>query len=36
VRKLLSTGYDSPITSLEDAVRDYVVNYLVPGRTIAE
>ena len=23
-----------PITSLEDAVRDYVVNYLVPGRTI--
>lgn len=36
VRKLLSTGYDSPITSLEDAVRDYVVNYLVPGRAIAE
>lgn len=34
VRKLLSTGYDSPIASLEDAVRDYVVNYLVPGRTI--
>jgi len=35
VRKLLSTGYDSPITSLEDAVCDYVVNYLVPGRSIA-
>jgi ADP-L-glycero-D-manno-heptose 6-epimerase len=35
IRKLLSTGYDLPITSLEDAVRDYVVNYLVPGRTIA-
>ena len=34
VHKLLSTGYDTPITSLEDAVRDYVVNYLVPGRTI--
>jgi ADP-L-glycero-D-manno-heptose 6-epimerase len=34
VRKLLSTGYDLPITSLEDAVRDYVVNYLVPGRAI--
>src|SRR5579864_3190235 len=34
VRKLLSTGYDSPITSLEDAVCDYVVNYLVPGRAI--
>src|SRR5579863_5299710 len=35
VRKLLSTAYDSPITSLENAVRDYVVNYLVPGRSIA-
>jgi ADP-L-glycero-D-manno-heptose 6-epimerase len=35
IRKLLSTGYDRPITSLEDAVRDYVVNYLVPGRSIA-
>jgi ADP-L-glycero-D-manno-heptose 6-epimerase len=34
VRKLLAAGYDSPITSLEDAVCDYVVNYLVPGRTI--
>jgi ADP-L-glycero-D-manno-heptose 6-epimerase len=34
VRKLLAAGYDSPITSLEDSVLDYVVNYLVPGRTI--
>ena len=34
VHKLLATGYDVPITSLEDAVRDYVVNYLVPGHTI--
>jgi ADP-L-glycero-D-manno-heptose 6-epimerase len=34
VHKLVATGYDRPITSLEDAVRDYVVNYLVPGRTI--
>jgi ADP-L-glycero-D-manno-heptose 6-epimerase len=34
IRNLLSTGYDSPISSLEEAVRDYVVNYLVPGRTI--
>jgi ADP-L-glycero-D-manno-heptose 6-epimerase len=34
VHKLLTTGYDQPITSLEDAVRDYVVNYLVPGRTV--
>ena len=35
IRKLLSTGYAQPITSLENAVQDYVVNYLVPGRTIA-
>jgi ADP-L-glycero-D-manno-heptose 6-epimerase len=34
IKKLLATGYDQPITSLEDAVRDYVVNYLVPGRTV--
>jgi ADP-L-glycero-D-manno-heptose 6-epimerase len=34
VHKLVASGYDVPITSLEDAVRDYVVNYLVPGRTI--
>jgi len=34
IHKLRSAGYDSPITSLEDAVRDYVVNYLVPGRAI--
>jgi ADP-L-glycero-D-manno-heptose 6-epimerase len=34
VHKLLATGYDSPITPLEESVRDYVVNYLVPGRTI--
>ena len=35
IGKLLSTGYAQPITSLNEAVRDYVVNYLVPGRTIA-
>jgi ADP-L-glycero-D-manno-heptose 6-epimerase len=34
IHKLLGTSYGQPITSLEDAVRDYVVNYLVPGRTI--
>src|ERR1700722_7858933 len=34
IRKLRSAGYDSPITSLEIAVHDYVVNYLAPGRTI--
>jgi ADP-L-glycero-D-manno-heptose 6-epimerase len=35
IQKLLAAGYDRPITSLEDAARDYVLNYLVPGRTIA-
>jgi ADP-L-glycero-D-manno-heptose 6-epimerase len=35
IGKLLATGYDLPFTSLEDAVRDYIANYLVPGRTIA-
>lgn len=34
IAKLRASGYDSPITSLEDAVRDYVVNYLKPKRTI--
>jgi ADP-L-glycero-D-manno-heptose 6-epimerase len=34
IEKLRRSGYDLPITSLEDAVRDYVVNYLVPERTI--
>ena len=34
IHKLLGTGYDRPVTSLEDAVRDYVVNYLAPGRTV--
>jgi ADP-L-glycero-D-manno-heptose 6-epimerase len=36
VRKLRAAGYDAPITSLEDAVRDYVVNYLAPGKTIGQ
>jgi ADP-L-glycero-D-manno-heptose 6-epimerase len=34
IHKLLATAYNQSITSLEDAVRDYVVNYLVPRRTI--
>jgi ADP-L-glycero-D-manno-heptose 6-epimerase len=34
IGKLRAAGYGQPITSLEDAVRDYVVNYLVPGRAI--
>ena len=34
IGKLRAAGYDAPITSLEDAVRDYVGNYLVPGKAI--
>ncbi len=34
IGKLLSTGYTQPITPFDDAVRDYVVNYLLPGRTV--
>lgn len=30
ISKLRDTGYDKPTTTLEDAVRDYVVNYLQP------
>lgn len=36
ISKLRAAGYDRPVTSLEDAVRDYVMNYLVPGRTIGQ
>jgi ADP-L-glycero-D-manno-heptose 6-epimerase len=35
IGKLRAAGYDRPITSLENAVRDYVLNYLSRGRTIA-
>ena len=35
IGKLLSTGYRKPITSLEDGVRDYIVHYLTPGRSVA-
>jgi ADP-L-glycero-D-manno-heptose 6-epimerase len=31
IRKLRSAGYDRPFTPLDEAVRDYVQNYLVPG-----
>ncbi|HLB33309.1 MAG TPA: ADP-glyceromanno-heptose 6-epimerase [Chthoniobacterales bacterium] len=33
---LRSTGYTTPPTSLEDAVSDYVRNYLVPGKQLGE
>ena len=34
IRKLLSTGYQQPITSLEDGVRDYVVHYLMRAHSV--
>ena len=36
IGKLRAAGYNEPVTSLEDAVRDYVVNYLVPGWMVAQ
>ncbi len=32
MRKLQSIGYDRPFTCLEDGIRDYVQNYLLPGQ----
>jgi ADP-L-glycero-D-manno-heptose 6-epimerase len=34
IGKLRGTGYDRPMTPLADAVRDYVQNYLVPGKKL--
>lgn len=36
IRKLRSTGYCQRLTSLAEAVRDYVQNYLVPGLSLGE
>jgi ADP-L-glycero-D-manno-heptose 6-epimerase len=36
IGKLRSTGYCRPIVSLEEAVHDYVVNYLVPGASLGD
>ncbi|MFA7344423.1 MAG: ADP-glyceromanno-heptose 6-epimerase [Terrimicrobiaceae bacterium] len=36
ISKIRSTGYTRPTTSLEDAVRDYAVNYLLPGKRLGE
>ena len=36
IDKLRSTGYTRPITPLAEAVRDYVQNYLVPGKSLGE
>jgi ADP-L-glycero-D-manno-heptose 6-epimerase len=36
IAKLRSTGYADAITPLEEGVRDYVTQYLVPGRFLGE
>jgi ADP-L-glycero-D-manno-heptose 6-epimerase len=36
VSKVRDTGYDAGTTSLEDAVHDYVTNYLVPNRHLGD
>lgn len=36
ISKLRGTGYRKETTSLEDAVRDYVVNHLVTGRRLGD
>ena len=36
IAKLRAAGYTRPVTPLADAVRDYVVNYLVRGRQLGE
>ena len=36
MEKFRKTGYTKEATSLADAVKDYIVNYLVPGKELAE
>ena len=36
ISKLRDTGYTKSTTTLEDAVRDYAVNYLIPGKLLGE
>jgi ADP-L-glycero-D-manno-heptose 6-epimerase len=36
IDKLRAAGYTQPITPLAEAVRDYVQNYLVPGKALGE
>jgi ADP-L-glycero-D-manno-heptose 6-epimerase len=36
VSKLRASGYQRPMTPLADAVKDYVRNYLVPGKKLGE
>lgn len=34
ISQLRATGYRAPVTTLEDAVRDYIENYLIPDRLL--
>lgn len=36
ISKLRGTGYARPVTSLEEAVRDYAVNHLLPHKRLGE
>jgi ADP-L-glycero-D-manno-heptose 6-epimerase len=36
IGKLRAAGYDDPITPLDAAVRDYVVNYLLPEKSLGD
>ena len=36
ISKVRETGYAKPATTLEDAVRDYAVNYLLPHKRLGE
>jgi ADP-L-glycero-D-manno-heptose 6-epimerase len=36
ISKLRATGYQKPATTLEDAIRDYAVNYLPAGKRLGE
>lgn len=36
ISKLRGAGYSRPMTALSDAARDYVANYLVPGKKLGD
>jgi ADP-L-glycero-D-manno-heptose 6-epimerase len=36
ISKLRAIGYTAPVTPFEQAIRDYVVNYLVSGRSLGD
>ena len=36
ISKIRSTGYEKPVTTLEDSVADYAVNYLLPRKRLGE